>query len=58
MSDLLGPFDSLSSVLLKLGNGGVQRVRLSLQRLHLLPDCIHLGALLENMLGFKELLII
>ena len=48
MSDLLGPFDSLSSVLLKLGNGGVQRVRLSLQRLHLLPDCIHLGALLEN----------
>merc|ERR1719400_1773540 len=44
---LLGPFDGLPGVLFKLCNGGVQRIRLSLQRLHLLPDCVHLGALLN-----------
>ena len=46
--NLLGSFDRLPGVLLELGNGGVQRVRLPLQGLHLLPDRIHRGALLEK----------
>ena len=46
--NLLCSFDRLPGVLLELGNGGVQRVRLPLQGLHLLPDRIHRGTLLEK----------
>ena len=41
---LLGSFNGLSGVVLELGDGGVQRVRLTLQRLHLLADRVHLRA--------------
>ena len=43
---LLGSLDSLPGVLLELGDGGVQCVGLRLQRLHLLADRVHCGAIL------------
>ena len=44
---LLGSFNGLSGVVLELGDGGVQGVRLPLQRLHLLANRVHLRALLH-----------
>ena len=41
---LISPADSLPGGLLEAGDGLVEPVRLGLERLHLLPDRVHLEA--------------
>ena len=46
---LISPADSLPGGLLEAGDGLVEPVRLGLERLHLLPDRVHLEAVVREL---------